>query len=145
MSLQDVKVENYKRRARLSRQICSATAHHLQPGDTFVSIADRYVVSFDELLKANEGRGIDFTALHRGQTLEIPQTQGPRSTYTVREGDDLWTAQLTGVPMSVILVDDPQAEKLTAGSCSSLRTHPSYHVAFKCDQNECSSDLPLHW
>lgn len=72
--------------------------------------------------------------------------QGPRSTYTVREGDDLWRiAQLTGVPISVILADNPQAEQLTAGSCISLRTHPSYHVAFKRDQNELSSDLPLHW
>lgn len=125
---------------------CSTTAHHVQPGDTFFSIADRYIVSFDDLLQANEGRGIDFTTLHRGQTLKIPKTHGPRSIYTVREGDDLWNmAQLTGVPMSIILADSPQAEQLTAGSCLSLRTHPSYHVAFKHEQNQISSDLPLHW
>ena len=125
---------------------CSATIHHVQPGDTFFSIADQYVVSFDDLLKANERTTVDLTALRRGQVLNIPTQHKARSTYTVREGDDLWRiAQLTGVPLSTILADNAQAVQLTAGSCLFMRTCPSYQIEFKGGQMLSSPDLPQQW
>lgn len=124
----------------------SAFTHHVQSGDTFFSIADKYVVSFDDLLLANEHRHLDLLALRRGQVLDIPVHHKPRSAYTVRQGDDLWRiAQLTGVPVSMIEADNPHAVSLTPGTCLSMRTYPSYQIEFKDGQMHSNPDLPQHW
>ena len=124
----------------------SAFTHHVQSGDTFFSIADKYVVSFDDLLRANEHRHLDLLALRRGQVLDIPVHHKPRSAYTVRQGDDLWRiAQLTGVPVSMIEADNPHAVSLTPGTCLFIRTYPSYQIEFKDGQMHSNPDLPQHW
>lgn len=103
-----------------------AFTRHIQSGDTFFSIANKYVVSFDDLLRANEHRNLNLLALRRGQVLEIPMHHKPRSSYTVRQGDDLWRiAQLTGVPVSMVQADNPHAVPLKPGSSRMARCVPA--------------------
>ncbi len=121
----------------------TANVHHVQSGDTFFSIAVQNVVSFDDLLKANEHTQLDLLELQGGQVLNIPLQHKPRSSYTVRPGDDLWRiAQFTGTRMSFIQADNPDAMLLTAGSCLRMRTYPSYQIQFKNGQIHSSPDLP---
>ena len=109
---------------------CSAYTHKIQPGDTLFSIAEQYVVSFDDLIDANNDRQLDLVALPVGGVLNIPLHLKPRLAYTVRPGDDLQRiAQLTDVATSTILADNHQAMPLTPGTCLSLRTcPPSYRI-----------------
>ena len=117
--------------------------HHVQSGDTFFSIADQYAVSFDDLLKVNEHMKLDFLALRRGQVLNIPLQHKPRSSYTVRQADDLWRiAQLTGTRMRFLEADNPDAMPLTPGFCLRIRTYPSYQIQFENDSIRSSPDLP---
>jgi len=123
-----------------------AFTRHIQSGDTFFSIANKYVVSFDDLLRANEHRNLNLLALRRGQVLEIPMHHKPRSSYTVRQGDDLWRiAQLTGVPVSMVQADNPHAVPLKPGTCLIICTYPSFQIEFKDGQMRSSPDLPQHW
>ena len=119
--------------------------HRIQPGDTLFSVADQYVVSFDDLI--TENRQLDLIALPVGSVLKIPLNQRPRSTYTVRQGDDLWKiAQLTGVSMSTILADNPHAMPLTPGASVTLRTYPpSYQIDFQDDCMFSTPSLPERW
>jgi len=122
---------------------CTATLRHVQSGDTFFSIADQYVVSFDDLLKANEQTKLDLLALRRGQVLNTPLQRKPRSSFTVRQGDDLWRiAQLTGMRMSFVQADNPDAVPPTPGSCLRIRTYPSYQIEFENGRVHSSPDLP---
>lgn len=118
--------------------------HPVQPGDTFFSIAAQYFVSFDDLLDANKGRDIDFTALRPGMVLAIPSERKPRSEYTVRNGDNLWEiAQLTGNPPSVLLEENPSAERLIPGLRLKLQSCQSVNVLVK-DGSQTSA-LPAPW
>ena len=120
-----------------------AFRHHVQLGDTFFSIADQYVVSFGDLLRANEHRNMDLVALQRGQVLDIPMHHKPRLKYTVRQGDSLWQiAQLTGMPVSMIQADNPHAVPLITGTCLVIQTYLSYQIKFKDGQMHPSPDLP---
>ena len=123
----------------------TATVHHVQSGDTFFLIADQYVVSFDDLLGANEHTTLDLLALRSGQVLKIPLQHKPRSSYTVRQGDDIWRiAQLTGTRVSFIQADNPDAMPPTPGCCLRIRTYPSYTIESENGQIHYSPDLPQH-
>ena len=117
--------------------------HPVQSSDTFFSVADQYVVSFVDLLKTIEHTTLDLLALQPGQVLNIPLQHKPRSSYTVRWGENLWRiVQLTSTPMSFIQADNPDAMLLTSGSCLCIRAYPSYQIEYENGQIHSSPDLP---
>ncbi len=117
--------------------------HPVQSSDTFFSVADQYVVSFVDLLKTIEHTTLDLLALQPGQVLNIPLQHKPRSSYTVRRGENLWRiVQLTSTPMSFIQADNPDAMLLTSGSCLCIRAYPSYQIEYENGQIHSSPDLP---
>ena len=77
---------------RRSRQAPTAPSdtYVVQSGDTLWHIAQRYRVSLASLERANGGR---HGALQPGQSLTIPGSAKPAapSTYTVKNGDSLWS------------------------------------------------------
>ena len=83
--------------------LAEPTVHQVQPGDTLFSLARRYNVTVDAIVRAN---GLDDpSAIYVGQTLVIPTasvgsqrpettTPATPATYTVRPGDTLFSIAL---------------------------------------------------
>ena len=61
--------------------------HKVQPGDTFYLISQRYGVSLDNLMKANNASSS--TILYVGQNISIPI--GSQTVHTVTAGETYWT------------------------------------------------------
>lgn len=57
-------------------------------GDSLWSIAKRYGISVDDLIKLNNLTNID---LKIGDTLKVPNIEINMKTYTVKSGDSLWS------------------------------------------------------
>ncbi|MFE8699326.1 LysM peptidoglycan-binding domain-containing protein [Cytobacillus sp. FJAT-54145] len=70
--------------------VTTETIHTVQSGDTLWKIAQKYGVTVQDLLQANQLNTTDF--LYIGQKLTIPTKQPVESyvIYTVQSGDTLW-------------------------------------------------------
>lgn len=66
----------------------STVTYTVQPGDTLWSIAAKFGVSVDAIIRANNLENPD--SLRIGQVITIP-TARAAATYTVQPGDSLWT------------------------------------------------------
>lgn len=96
--------------------------HHVQPGETQASLADRYGLSMPELEKANPGA--DFTQLREGQELNIPPGTGwPR--HKVEPGQTFWAiSKLYDVPVDEIKqVNQRSDDRLLVGESLLVPRH----------------------
>ena len=80
--------------------------HVVQPGDTLYRLARQYGVSMDRLLHDNQLP--DPSQLVVGQTIVI---RYPTLTYTVKEGDTLWSiAQANASTVRALLRNNPNLQ-----------------------------------
>ena len=70
-----------------SSEIPSGTTYRVVAGDTLTSIARKYQVTVDDLIRANKIENKDFIVT--GTVLKIPKAS-TESTYTVKAGDTLY-------------------------------------------------------
>lgn len=90
----------------LQRQ-CQGVTYLVQPGDTFYSIANRYNVSVQELIRANP-QITNPNFLYIGQQVCIPIECSGRF-YTIQSGENLnIISQKFGVSLAQILAANPQ-------------------------------------
>lgn len=90
----------------LQRQ-CQGVTYLIQPGDTFYSIANRYNVSVQELIKSNP-QITNPNFLYIGQQVCIPITCSGRF-YTIQSGESLnMISRKFGVSLAQLLAANPQ-------------------------------------
>ena len=90
-------------------------AYTVQPGDSMWSIAQRFGVSLDALIRANPQIS-NPAQIFPGQIVCVPRTSPPPGgcppgtfAYTVRPGDSMWSiAQRFGVSLDALIRANPQ-------------------------------------
>ena len=117
------------------------TTYTAQKGDTYWIISQKYSVSLDALLAANNATGN--STLFVGDTVKIPSYDGSSSgsdiskpnitykTYTVQNGDTLWNIAIKhGIPYSELLEVNSLSESSYVYTGMPL-TIPVHHIPIK--------------
>ena len=85
--------------------------HIVKQGDSLFSIAQKYNVSLEEVLKLNSSI-TNQDVIDEGMRVRIPSsttTDSDSKQYVVRQGDTLWKlAQAYGLPLSEMIKHNPQ-------------------------------------
>lgn len=121
----------------------------------FFRIADFHAVPFDDLLDANRNFRGDLLHLSRGDVLNIPESRGPRSMYTIRAGDSLFKiALLIGIPPRELREHNPflhgtsdlgRMDQFVGTSLFFSPAYPVYKIEINLSSGATSTSLPPEW